>query len=177
MKRFLSIFLVLLIVFNTGGFLFVYFQIGNCFKQIAFNKIDNYIPLDNLELIRINVKSPEYSNKDIFERINEREFSYFGKMYDIYKEEISGDTLSLYCVSDEKEDVINYAIYTYINDKKNDNSNSALENIIKIFITIALAPAETNYNSINIFNNISFLYQISYQNILLDVPSPPPRVS
>jgi hypothetical protein len=177
LKRLLSIFLVLLIAFNTGGYLFIYFQVGNCFKQIAFNKINDYIPLDNLELIKINVKSVDFNNTDIYERINDREVSYFGKMYDIYKEETSGDTLSLYCVSDEKEDVINNAIYTYINDKKNDNSNSALANIIKIFITIAIVPCESNHKSINTYQNISYLYQISYQNIFLDVPYPPPKVS
>jgi hypothetical protein len=177
LKRVLSIFLVLLIVFNTGGYLFVYFQVGNCFKQIAFNKINDYLSLENLELVKINTNSPDYNNTDIYERINEKEFTYYGKMYDIYKEDVSNGILSLYCVSDENEDVINNAIFTYINEKKNDNSNSALANIIKIFITIAIVPTDANYNSINTYNSISYLYQISYQNIFIDVPYPPPRVS
>jgi hypothetical protein len=177
LKRLVSIFLIFLIVFNTGGYLFVYFQIGNYFKQIAFNKINDYVPINNLELLKININSPDYCNSDIYERINEKEFTYYGKMYDIYKEDISNGILSLYCVSDENEDVINNAIYTYINEKRNDNSNSALANIIKIFITIGLAPAEADYGSLDTYNSISYLYLISYQNIFIDVPYPPPRVS
>lgn len=177
MKRLLSIFLILLIAFNAGGNLFVYFQVGNYFKQIAFNKINYYIPVENLELIRINVKSADYYNADVFERINENEISYYGRMYDIYKEDFSGDTLFIYCLSDEKEDIINNAIFTYINDKKHDNSKSPLANIIKIFITIALVPVENNYCNINNYKKISYLYQITYQNIFLKVPYPPPKVS
>ena len=177
MKRILSIFLVLLIVFNTGGYFFVYFQLGNYFKQIAFNKINDYIPLEKLELIKININSATYNDNDIYDRVNDKEFSYYGNMYDIYKEDIFNDTLFLYCVNDENEDIINNAIDIYINEKKNDNSNSAITNIIKTFITIALAPNETNYYSINTYKNNSYLFQISYQNFIEDVPSPPPRFS
>jgi len=177
LKRIISIFLILLIAFNAGGFFFVYFQLGNYFKQIAFNKINDFVPLEKLELIKININSVTFNDDNIYDRVNDKEFSYYGKMYDIYKEDISGDTLYLYCVSDENEDVINNAIDIYINEKKNDNSNSAIANIIKIFITIALTPNETNYNIINAFNNISNLYQITYQNIFIDVPYPPPRFS
>jgi len=177
LKKVLSIFLVLLIVFNTGGYFFIYFQLGNYFKQIAFNKINDFVPLEKLELIRININSDAYNDDDIYDRVNDKEFSYYGNMYDIYKEDISNDTLFLYCVSDENEDIINNAIDIYINEKKNDNSNSAITNIIKIFITIALTPNEIDFKLINTYKNNLNLYQLTYQNIIVDVPSPPPRFS
>jgi hypothetical protein len=177
LKRILSIFLVLLIVFNTGGFFFVYFQLGNYFKEMAFNKINDYVPLDRLELIKININSTAFNDDDIFDRVNDKEFSYYGRMYDIYKEDISNDTLYLYCVSDENEDIINNAITIYINEKKSDNSNSAISNIIKIFITIALTPKSIEYNYLNTYKSISNQIHISYQNIFIDIPDPPPRFS
>lgn len=125
----------------------------------------------------MNINSDAYNNDDVYDRINDKEFSYYGNMYDIYQENISGDTLYLYCVSDKNEDIINNAIDIYINEKNNDNSGSAITNIIKIFITIALAPNETNYNKINSFNNISNIYQITFQNIYIAVPYPPPRIA
>lgn len=155
----------------------MYFQLGNYFKEIAFNKINDYVPLDRLELIKININSSSYNDDDIYDRVNDKEFSYYGRMYDIYKEDVSNDTLYLYCVSDENEDIINNAIAIYINDKKNDNSNSAISNIIKIFITIALAPNEVNLSYLNTYKNISNKLQISYQDIYIDIPSPPPRFS
>lgn len=155
----------------------MYFQLGNYFKEIAFNKINDYVPLDRLELIKININSSSYNDDDIYDRVNDKEFSYYGRMYDIYKEDVSNDTLYLYCVSDENEDIINNAIAIYINEKKNDNSNSAIANIIKIFITIALAPNEINLSYLNTYKNISNKLQISYQGIYIDIPSPPPRFS
>lgn len=175
MKRIISIFLVLLIVFNAGGYLFVYFQLVNHFKQVSFNKINDFIPEKELLLIKIAVNSSDYTNEDVYDRVEDREFKYYGKMHDIFQEELKNDTLYLYCVSDENEDIIHNAFATYVNDKKNDNQNKPILNIIKIFITIALTPKETNINLIDSYKRISNLYLISYQNYTEDVPSPPPK--
>jgi len=177
LKKIISIFLTLLIVFNTGGYFFVYFQLSNCFKQIAFNKINDFIPLENLELIKLDLNAISSYDEDFYERVNDREISYCGKMYDIYKEEVSNDTLLIYCVSDENEDIINNAFDIYINDKKNDKPNSAIVNIIKIFITIALVQTEKENFNLKSNQIITNTYLISFQTIFIDVPSPPPRLA
>jgi hypothetical protein len=177
LKRIISIFIVLLIVFNTGGYFFIYFQLESYFKQIAFNRINEFLPLEELQLIKIAKSSTEFSNSDIYDRKNEKEFSYYGNMYDIFKEDITNDTLFLYCVSDENEDIIHNAFASYINEKKNDNKSTAVINIIKIFITIALPPYDTNTDLVYSYKKNINLLQISYQNFIVDVPSPPPRFS
>jgi hypothetical protein len=171
LKKLISIFLVLLIAFNAGGYFFVYFQLENCFKQVAFNRINDYMPIENLELIKINLNSINCN----FERIEDKEFTLNGKMYDIYQENISNDTLYLYCVNDENEDMMHSAFASFINAKKNDTPNSAISNIIKIFITIALEPNIAGDFLYNTNKNISFTFLTSFQSIIIDIPSPPPK--
>lgn len=167
-----------MIVFNTGGFFFVYFQLQNYFKEIAFNKINDFLPIEELELIKVCTKSRDFTNDNVYERVNDREFKYYGKMYDIFQENFSNDTLYLYCVNDEKEDIINNAFAVYINSKKSESNNkSPIANIIKLFITIAIAPNNTSFSLSNTYHTNSNIYKVFYQNIIVDVPSPPPRFS
>jgi hypothetical protein len=98
-------------------------------------------------------------------------------MYDIYQENISNDTLCLYCVNDENEDIMHSAFASFINAKKNDTPNSAISNIIKIFITIALEPAQAGNKFFNTNKNISYTFLISFKSITIDIPSPPPRLA
>jgi hypothetical protein len=176
LKRILSISLILLIVFNTSGFFFVYFQLQNYFKQISFNRIDDFVPIEELSLIKIAINSPDFSNEDVYDRIEDKEFKYYGNMYDICEERIINDTLYLYCVSDENEDIINNAFASYINEKKSDNQASPVINIIKIFITIGLVPDGINLNYSNTFKDITNQYIVTYQHLKEDIPSPPPRL-
>ena len=162
-----------MIAFNAGGYFFIYFQLQNCFKQVAFNRINDYMPIEELELIKVPLKG----DAGDYERVNDREFSLDGKMYDIYEEKISGDTLSLYCVNDENEDIVNSAFATYINAKKNDKPNSAIANIIKIFITIALEPVKSDNYTCNRHENLDYSFLSNIQTIFIDIPSPPPRFS
>jgi hypothetical protein len=171
LRRLISIFLILLVAFNAGGYFFVYFQLENCFKQVAFNRINDYMPIEDLELIKINLNSINES----FERVEDREFTLNGKMYDIYQEYVSNDTLYLYCVNDENEDMMHSAFASFINSKKNDTPNSAISNIIKIFITIALVPNIEKDILYNTNKNISFTFLTSLNSIIIEIPSPPPR--
>jgi len=173
LKKLVSIFLVFLIAFNAGGYFFVYFQLENCFKKVAFNKINDYMPIEELELIKVSIASPDAS----YERIEDREFTLHGRMYDIYQEEAANDSLYMYCVNDENEDMMHNAFASYINAKKNDSPNSAIANIIKIFITIALEPAIASDLKCNSNKNISFTYLTTFKNIIIDIPPPPPKTA
>jgi len=171
LKKLVSIFLVFLIAFNAGGYIFVYFQLESCFKKAAFNRINDYMPIEELELIKVCKSKPDAS----YDRLEDREFMLHGKMYDIYQEDVINDSLYIYCVNDENEDMMHSAFSSYINAKKNDSPNSAISNIIKILMTIALEPAESNDLFCNTNKNISIVFLTLYKNIIIDIPSPPPK--
>ena len=175
MKKALSILIIALLIFNSGGYYFIFLQLQNCFKQLAQNKIDDYIPLENLILIKVNKKSSFENHVDVFERLNDEEFKYYGKMYDIYKEEENGDTVFFYCVSDENEDVILKAFTDYASNFNDINLNPIIKNIIKTFITNAIQSSLLVYKYYSSRLKISYYYQNLYDDIFLDIPSPPPK--
>lgn len=175
MKRILSISLILLIAFNAGGYFFVYFQLENYFKQIAFNRINEFIPIEQLEIIEIDNKSSLSESKKCVNIIDEKEILYNGKMYDIYKMDIREDKTILYCVNDENEDIIQSAFSEYLNEKDSSFDAKSIANIIKILITIGLEPNQNNLIPIRFHNNLTFFYIILFGSINIDIPSPPPR--
>ncbi|MCX6163572.1 MAG: hypothetical protein NTU73_01715 [Ignavibacteriae bacterium] len=175
MKKLLSISLIFLIAFNAGGYFFIYSQLENHFKQIAFNKVNEFIPLEKLEKIELNNKSVSSEAMKNFKAIDDKEILYNGKMYDIYKVEYQNEITILYCVNDENEDIIHCAFTEYLNEKNNDNDVKAVTNIIKILITLALEPNQTDFNPIQSRNDILFSYNILLQKIKIDIPSPPPK--
>ena len=135
----------------------------------------DYIPLEKLEQIRLSQKSKSDIELKNFERLNENEVMYYGRMYDIYKEECRNDTIILYCLSDEREDVIEKAFAEYINEKNNDKNISAVTNIIKILITLGIQPEFNDCNYLILQTELLSLYSSSITKIIIDIPSPPPK--
>lgn len=164
-----------IILFNAGGYYFVYYQAQNYFKQLAFGRINDFIPVENLTLVKIDIKNGEPQSTDEFERVNGHEIKYYGNMYDIYQEEIKGDTLFIYCLSDENEDKLDEAFSDYVNKDNGNMMNVPVKNILMSIIKIALPPVTINYGSFSFYNYIS----IKPANILLtefiDVLVPPPK--
>jgi hypothetical protein len=175
LKKSFFILLGLLVLFNTGGYYFVYFQAQNYFKQIAFDRVNEYIPVENLTLFKINLRSTDSKIQKEIVRINDHEISYNGNMYDIYKEEINDDTLVLYCLSDENENILDRAFSEFVNRNNIDFINISLKSILKSVIKIALPPTELIYKNFSFFNSITFNPSNDLQNVIIDVSVPPPK--
>jgi len=176
LKKTTILILCVIILFNTGGYYLAYFQVQNYFKSIATGRINEYIPLDKLTLIKINLKSTESDSKKDYIKVNEKEISYNGNMYDIYQEEKSGDTLVLYCLSDENEDKLDQAFSEYVNKSGIDCINQSVRNLLGSIIKIALPPIKFSYNEFTLFNLVIFKSRNNLLNVIIDVPVPPPRI-
>ena len=166
----------LLILFNTGGYYLVYFQVQSYFKSIASERITEYIPVESLTLLRFSTKYINSETQENYRRINKNEVSYNGNMYDIYKEEVNNDSLILYCLSDENEDKLDQAFSEYINKNVVDYFNLSVKNLLRAIIKIALPPVEFSYNDFSLYNLIAFKSNKNdLINVIIDVPVPPPR--
>lgn len=174
MKKILTLLLCSMILFNTCGFYFAYFQIRSYFKQIAFNRINEYVSLENINVIKTNPKFT-CSEMQIFERVNDNEILYLEKMYDICKEERRGDTLVLYCLNDENEDKLNHAFAEFVKWNNNGNGRTPVKSLLNTVIKIALSPKEIVYNNFKFFNVITLNPLDNLQNVIIDVSEPPPR--
>jgi hypothetical protein len=175
MKRTLSILMIFLIIFNAGGYFFIFSQFENYFKEKATARISDYIPLEKLEKIKI-VKSREYGNSNSnFEKINDNELKLNGNLYDIYYQEDNGDTTTLYCISDKYEDILHEAFSKYLNGQKDENNNTALSNLIKIFLILGLEPVNDRQLFVPFTSEIKFIKHTIINDTNLDIPVPPPR--
>jgi hypothetical protein len=172
-KKQISILLILLLIFNSCGFVIAFFQMEFIFKNIAYEKISNILPEDQLTVLKIS--KAEINDENVFVEFEETEISYYDKMYDICKKDTIGNDIIFYCYSDENEDILQSAFTSFIKQHTNPNSNNPVTNLIKQLIKIAYF-SDYHYNH---FNNSTDEYasysDINYSGISLEVLTPPPK--
>jgi hypothetical protein len=177
MKKFFSVLLSLIIVFNSFGYILLYIHMSLSFKQEAFEKINKYISRENLTLISFN-KSEIESVFINFDYDYDDEICYAGKMFDICEKEINNDIIYLYCLSDEDEDALNSSFCEFINANLNDHSqNIPVVNVIKgITYDWIMEHSVLNFNIS--FKKTKFdNSEITLNKIFLIPPTPPPRIN
>jgi len=173
-KKYISLLLVLFLILNAGGYVFIYIEMSYYFKKIAFEKINNFIQEDELSILKF--KKNELNNNSSFRWIDEKEFLFEDSYYDIYKIIEEDEYVYFYCLCDENENILGKAFVKFINNiSSSDVFYSCLKNFIKNIITVAQAPVyETNnfYFKTIIYN---ILLVTNYNSIGLEVPTPPPK--
>ena len=172
MRKTISILLISLVLFNSFGFIFVYYQIGYYMKHSVLNQIQDYIPDNKLTVIAFN-KSDNKSISD-FVLLNDEEIKYANKMYDIYKVVETKDSLKYICIFDENESILEL-VYNYFLQNNENIKYSSLHNILSNIILIASFPLEYNFYIEYNFNGLitSVSNKLLYVN--LDTLKPPPK--
>jgi hypothetical protein len=165
MKRFFSIFFLVIFLFNTMGY-FIVFQLEQlAAKQEMRENISLGLSDDRISVLTIN-------NNQLSDLLpgTEEEFTYEGKKYDLLKKENDGAQTRLYAVSDTRED----HLFSFLNDQFHSNTDlskahkhpSATKDLSKLvktdyfpgspemtvparFSTPLFCTAESFYHSIN----------------------------
>jgi len=165
--------MAVLIILNSAGFVIVYFQLKNTFQKNAFIILENISEIEGLTTIVLPLD--EFENEDEkFHFVESNEVEYFGKMYDIFRIDYSGDSVKIIALCDEKEDNLNELFEKFFTKNLNDKySNTA--SIINLIISDAGLPVE--FNGISSWREdvcYSFIFVPIFKN-LLDIPTPPPK--
>ena len=161
--------LILLLLFNSCGFIFIYYQVQNILKQTAAFEISRKEFHTNIEVLAL------VKNNFADECIKEGEFKYNGKMFDIVAVIQNEDNVILYCIPDHNEEILNKVF----NDNVDQQSSAAkpVKNIIKLLVQDGL---------INIKNFIiEIRSEFNYKNnsspkphkTTIEVLLPPPLIS
>jgi hypothetical protein len=174
MKKIVIILLSFLLLFNSFGYVLVYFEVKQSLRDDAFEKMKDYISEEDLDIIVLNKQDLLPHNIEcIF--LNDNEIKYKGKLYDIYRKHEEGDKLILYCLNDEKENTVEKIFSSYIEDLNTKSSGQpALRNILKTKISVGITPQHSSLFTNQIiefirFNNISLIINFK------EVPTPPPK--
>lgn len=173
LKRVFSILLALILIFNSAGYIVVFYQMKKYFKKEAFQKLENYIKPEDLTTIVISKYDFENENENFY-FIESKEIKYFGKMYDIARIEHTGDSVRIIALNDENEDNLHNLFAQFFTKNLNDKY-SKTASIIKLIITDAGLP-------IIFDSNASWREDLCYNFIFVpilknffDVPTPPPK--
>jgi hypothetical protein len=162
-------------IFNSFGYVVAFLQMKYIFKNIGFEKTTGIIVENQLTIIKI--PQSDLSGSKNFIEINEFEFSYYGKMYDICRKEVSGTDVIFYCYNDEGEDALNSAFSSFVQQNTNPNSDNPVTNLIKNLIKDAYCVTFTSRINQNSFCEFYTMSIQPYLNVCLDVFTPPPKVS
>ena len=160
-------------MFNSAGYVLVFFQLKNSFKKEAFSKLENYLIPSDMTVINIS-KNEFFEGSEGFHWINDKEFSFYGKMYDISQVEFLNDSVKIVALSDDKENKLNDFFELALNKNLNDKF-SKTASIIKLLITEAGLPTE--FQSASSWREdmcYNFIFVPILENFF-DVPSPPPK--
>ena len=173
LKKILSILLISLLIFNSAGYVLVFFQLKFTFNKEAFSKLENYLAPSELTVINIT-KNEFFEGSENFRWVSEKEFSFYGKMYDISQIEFINDSVKIVALSDDNENKLNEFFEQTLNKNLNDKY-SKTASIIKLLITEAGLPTE--FSSASSWRE-DMCYNFIFVPILkttIEVPSPPPK--
>ena len=162
MKKLFTCLLLILFLFNTLGYYFIF----ECYKRHVRKEIQarankNTVPLTILRIADIGFDRE-------FQRIEKKEIRYKGSLYDVIREVQSGRTTIFYCIHDKKEEALLAAMNAV-------NKNKFLLSLWQHLIKIAIPPIE-----VDCANPIAI--QVIFPQITVKLPSviesklnPPPE--
>jgi hypothetical protein len=167
MRKCISFILLVIFLFNVGGY-YLWFSVkqNNVQKEIR-NEIRKGLKESELTLIIVNINNQE----GICWVKAGKEFRYKGDFYDVVKKKIKNQKLCYYCINDKKEQIL------ISNFNKSHNSKKETEKKLK------RAFSTNNYFSTRYFltNNL-YSTDIKYPDLdynnksqIIKIPSPPPR--
>lgn len=172
LKRVVSILLAVLLVFNSVGFVLVYYQLKYFFKKDAKVSISLYVPEELLTKIII---SNDGENPGI-EWIDDGEIKVNGKMFDIVKRELKGNKTVLICVSDDKENRLSEVFEeSFTNNFNPSTARAASINVLKNIVKNALVPETENLIYICGKQRPQHFILEEVLDPFLEVLTPPPR--
>jgi hypothetical protein len=169
LKKCIPLLLAFLIFLNSAGYIILFWQIQQDIKREMIQKISGIVPDKELTCIKF-LKS----RMSLAEWKDMNELEYRGSMYDVVKKEETSKYYVLYCLNDQKEELL-LKIY---NRHFNDNKEKPTQNNLRA-LTALMAPAILKDNGsvkrINTICSINNYLSFNYQSVWLDKLTPPPK--
>lgn len=170
-RRITSIVIACLILLNSFGYLLTYMQLKKFYKKVVSEKKLNSISENDLELIVI----PKVDLYKTITFVEEDEFIYNNKLYDIFNISETENEIYYWCLYDDDETKLDLAFLEI--ELSNDEENSLL-NIFNNLNNIISAGIFSNniYNSNLPFSPFHFKQNLSHYTHYQEIPTPPPKV-
>lgn len=173
-KRKTTIFITVVFIYNTFGFLLIQPLLSSYFGYIGSLEAENPSEKDKIELIILN-KEDIRSNKNNFKKIGPKEFRLNEKYFDIVKQEDRDSLIYFYCISDEMENILEKDLHDRVDknslNKKEIPPDKNQPSTVYSEPVCYLIPERINSPGSIYRNNKS----VFYLQINKDTQTPPPR--
>ena len=173
LKQSISILLTLLMFLNASSYILIY--VGRlATHRWEINAVINS-QWNSLNIQELKFTREEYESKLRWK--DEKEFEYNGRMYDIASVKETGDNIIVYCVRDEKEEVLisNYEKLHRTNSTK-DKIASDSQTLLLAFHFLAIQNESCKLDNAS---NALFIPSggiDNYNSIYIKFPTPPPKI-
>jgi hypothetical protein len=125
--------LIILIIFNSAGYVFTYWQLKMIFRKTAEENCRIYIPEEKLQILIVHNDGKRVLPEN-WEMENDQEFRYNNEMYDVVRSEVKGDFIYYYCRKDDNENRLESAFITYVQETSGTLAGTIpVKNLIKSF--------------------------------------------
>lgn len=172
-KYIISFCLIFIYLLNILGYtlVYVYFKF-----EVKHDFTTRLSAVQNGRIETIKISKEALKNKSVdFAWIEDYEFSYRGKMYDVVKTLEDEENFTFFCVHDEKEEEIDIAFQKHIDNEFESKSGKKIvlpnkKNLDAGYILFDLIHVLT-YHS-NYFNSIQ---PLKYRMFISNILPPPPK--
>jgi hypothetical protein len=174
LKKYISILILSLFIYNTFGFLAVHPFLSLYYKYLGMQRAEIPSKEEMIELLVFNKEDINKGRID-FRWIHSREFRYNGDMYDIVEKKETDEQLIVYCINDTKEKRLEKEFERRVHKNSTEDKNRTTgHNYNNIIIS---EPARSEQTNIALVYECLFGYWLTdfYNSLHLDIPSPPPR--
>jgi len=175
--KLIALFIAVLFLYNSFGYLFLYFPVRTIIKNTVFKSIEKkQIAQEELSVLAFNLLDLKKNKYDFIWEKPGKEFRFNDKMYDIENKVISGDTVYYTVFYDYKENILEEFFSLQQKENKKDKSQSSSQRVL----LVGLYYEQIKYISFKI--NISSSSNLplnnneaDFLNHTSDVLTPPPR--
>jgi hypothetical protein len=127
------VFLAALIIYNSFGYLLLYFPTSVLIKHFVNKSIKGKkINPEDLSTLAFIISDFENNKYDFIWMKPGKEFKFNGKMYDIENKEVSGDTIYYTVYYDQKENILEEMFALHFTNSKKDNTQSPVQRVLLV---------------------------------------------
>jgi hypothetical protein len=164
LKKTLGYILLLLFLFNSLGYYFIF----ELFKYNVKKEMQTRTNIGSLELTILKIT--DVKDDPGFQRVEKKEIRYKGSLYDVIKELQSGRTTIFYCIHDKKEEIL-------LATMNSVNKSKFLLSLRQHLITIAIPPFDVALSN-PFYVKIKFPHiSVTLHSVLTGTWSPPPELA
>ncbi len=171
LRKLISAALISALIFNSAGFLFLFFYAKKLAKEDAERLLKQNPPKELIVNFEFSA-----SDLDKIQWIHEKEFRYQGMMFDVLRKEKIGEKLVVHCINDKKEEKLFDNLTNCVDSQTQDKV--PLKNILKLIYSFLVSGIYQD-NLFDLFDKIkrSFEFNDEFKpnQTIMEIPTPPPN--